>query len=79
MKSLIEKGLLRGEKCEDKRAVKLSVTELAEEIARSGKSAQKNFTDKLFGGFSEAERSAFSVLLDKMETNVAEHFDLKRS
>ena len=28
---------------------------------------------------SEAERSAFSALLDKMETNVAEHFDLKRS
>ena len=27
----------------------------------------------------EAERSAFSALLDKMETNVAEHFDLKRS
>ena len=55
------------------------MTELAEEIARSGKSAQKNFVDTLYGGFSEAERSAFSALLDKMETNVAEHFDLKRS
>lgn len=75
----MEKGLLHGEKCKDKRAVRLSVTEFAEEIARSGKSAQKNFVDTLYGGFSEAERSAFSALLDKMETNVAEHFDLKRS
>ncbi len=48
------KGLLRGEKCKDKRAVRLSVTEFAEEIARSGKSAQKNFVDTLYGGFSEA-------------------------
>lgn len=79
VKSLMEKGLLCGEKCKDKRAVRLSVTESAEEIARSGKSAQKNFVDTLYGGFSEAERSAFSALLDKMETNVAEHFDLKRS
>lgn len=79
VKSLMEKGLLHGEKCKDKRAVRLSVTEFAEEIARSGKSAQKNFVDTLYGGFSEAERSAFSALLDKMETNVAEHFDLKRS
>ena len=49
VKSLMEKGLLRGEKCKDKRAVRLSVTEFAEEIARSGKSAQKNFVDTLYG------------------------------
>lgn len=78
VKSLMEKGLLRGEKCKDKRAVRLSVTEFAEEIARSGKSAQKTCRYAL-RRVSEAERSAFSALLDKMETNVAEHFDLKRS
>ena len=74
VKSLMEKGLLRGEKCKDKRAVRLSVTEFAEEIARSGKSAQKNFVDTLYGGvFGGVGRALFAVL-DKMGKKVAGDF-----
>ena len=77
--SLMEKGLLSGEKCPDKRITRLSVTENGASVAKNGRAAQKEFAEILCGGFSARERETFLTLLNKMGANVADYFNVKLS
>ena len=66
VKSLMEKGLLRGEKCKDKRAVRLSVTEFAEEIARRRKNRlKKTLLIRFTAGFPRRSAAHFPRCLIK--------------
>ena len=77
--SLMEKGLLSGEKCPDKRITRLSVTESGASVAKNGRAAQEEFVEILCSGFSARERETFLILLNKMGANVADYFNVKRS
>ncbi|MDO4741166.1 MAG: MarR family transcriptional regulator [Eubacteriales bacterium] len=74
VRSLQEKGLLRGEYHEpNRRTVHLTVLEAAEEVIREGRAAQQAYGDILFAGFTDAERELFVGFLEKIDGNVVRH------
>jgi len=71
VRSLTERGLLRGEYREgNRRTVHLLLCGSAEAIVRDGRAAQEAFTDALYRGFSEHERAQMQGYMDRIGENV---------
>jgi len=71
--SLQDKGLLKGEHHEpNRRTVHLTVLEAAKPIVSDGRSAQKNYGNILFAGFTEAEYELFVSYMKRIDSNITE-------
>lgn len=77
VRSLMEKGLLRGEHLgSDRRTIHLSVLEAAEKIVSDGREAQRAFGDVLFSGFSEADYDLFTSFMKRIDENIKNHIEV---
>ena len=71
--SLQDKGLLKGEHHEpNRRTVHLTVLEAAKPIVSDGRSAQKNYGNILFAGFTDAEYELFVSYMKRIDSNITE-------
>lgn len=73
---LVEKGyVLKKVSEEDKRSYKLYTTEKAESIKNSLNSIFDSWNNILLKDFTESEEAQLATLLDKIETNISNHFN----
>ena len=74
VRSLEDKGLLRGEHHEpNRRSIHLTVLPTAEAIVADGREAQQKLFAILFDGFSPAEHDQMYDFFDRIEKNIADH------
>lgn len=79
IRSLQEKGLLKGEYHEpNRRTIHLTVLEAAEPIVTDGKSAQQNYGSILFSGFTESEYELFVAYMKRIDNNITERLTSTR-
>lgn len=74
--TLVEKGyVLKKVSEEDKRSYKLYTTEKAESIKDRLNSIFDSWNNILLKGFTESEEAELAAFLDKIETNISDHFN----
>jgi len=72
VRSLMNKGLLKGEQKEnDRRTVHLHVTEAAEPVIADGTAAQRDFGKIMFNGFSKEELAAMCAMIERINANIS--------
>ena len=72
VRSLIDRGLLVGEHCEDdRRTIHLILCPAADEIIKEGHKAQKKVFSALLEGFSEDDKRTFGEYLAKIDDNIS--------
>ncbi len=76
VRSLEEKGLLKGEHHEpNRRTIHLTVLDAADGIVSDGREAQQTFGKILFAGFSNSEFHQLASFMKRMDENIANHME----
>lgn len=76
IRSLEEKGLLKGEHHEpNRRTIHLTVLAAADAIVSDGRQAQQTFGNILFAGFSNSEFHQLASFMKRMDENIANHME----